>query len=297
MNCSSVPLSILRALAGCPHHSSPTAFGPAENSPSDLICSACGRAFPLRGGKAFFSEPPADIDASEKVDPTDVSHWTAWRKNNFSYLEQRLSSEDPRKVLIDIGAGRASFRSITKGRFAAAIGVDFYPYECVDVIADLTQFLPLIDQSGDIAVATNVLEHLPKPRILLRECYRILKPGGYIIGTVPFLISVHQEPYDFLRYTRYMLELMLHQAGFSRVSVEPLGTPLEVYATMQRLFFDDALASVAHNHKAGLSFDKATIRVARKAENLLLSVLRRITPLSGRSSTAYTEGYGFMGWK
>lgn len=51
------------------------------------------------------------------------------------------------------------------------------------------QDLPYNDSSYDIVLHSDTLEHIPDPIRALEECYRILKPGGYCIFTVPILIE------------------------------------------------------------------------------------------------------------
>jgi SAM-dependent methyltransferase len=50
---------------------------------------------------------------------------------------------------------------------------------------DLTQPLPFEDESVDLVLATEVLEHLPSHAPLLQEIGRILKPGGFFLFSTP----------------------------------------------------------------------------------------------------------------
>jgi hypothetical protein len=42
------------------------------------------------------------------------------------------------------------------------------------------------DESFDLIVSNDVLEHIPSPVRALRECFRVLKPGGTVLATFPF---------------------------------------------------------------------------------------------------------------
>lgn len=91
-----------------------------------------------------------------------------------------------------------------------------------DVIADIAE-LPIADASLDAVLCTEVLEHVRGPHRAAAELHRVLAPGGRILITVPFVGELHEEPYDFQRFTSYGLEALLEDAGFTDVVVRPLG--------------------------------------------------------------------------
>lgn len=187
--------------------------------------------YSVREGRAFFADPPLDTE----IQPEE-RRWTKWKKTNLVYFKRELENEDSSKIIFDVGVGGAPFREIFS-RFKKVIGIDFYPYRHAIIIADLTKPLPFKNACCDIIFMSNVLEHIPNPEKLLLECYRLLTKGGYIIATVPFLVSVHRPPYDFYRYTNFMLERLLRQTGFEEIEVKSLGSPFHVYETIQRQFF------------------------------------------------------------
>lgn len=51
--------------------------------------------------------------------------------------------------------------------------------------ADLNAPLPFADCSFDAVLCSHILEHVDAPIVLLRECWRLLRPGGYLVIGVP----------------------------------------------------------------------------------------------------------------
>ncbi len=52
-------------------------------------------------------------------------------------------------------------------------------------VADASANLPLEDNTAAVVVCSEVLEHIPEPEGMLREVWRILKPGGIAIFSTP----------------------------------------------------------------------------------------------------------------
>jgi len=169
-------------------------------------------------GIIFYIDVVEDIKSSKDVIPTDKNNWSYWRKENYSFLKKELNDFSDDKVIIDLGAGQSDFQELFE-RFEK-YSVDFYPYKGIDVVCDLTKDLPFKDSSVDILIMSNLLEHISEPNNLLNECSRILK--GVILGTVPFLIDIHQRPYDFYRYTDINLKYLLKKHNFRNVNVKPV---------------------------------------------------------------------------
>ncbi len=210
---------------------------------------------------------------------TDRRFWSAWRKANYEYVTRALSTLPSESALYDLGAGSVPFRDILF-RFKYT-GVDFVPFPDVSIVADLTA-LPIPEESADIVTIMNVIEHVPDTKLLFSETHRILNKGGIIIGTVPFLMQVHQEPHDYNRYTKAQLERLLRGAGFSNITVVPLGNAIDVYDTIEMKLF--------------ASIPGILIRLMRTWRRLEMRLLRRV--LGGiPASEILTEGYGFSAKK
>jgi len=180
------------------------------------VCSNCGKTIKVANGIPLFTDVPQTIKPWEKVD-RGPDQGTAWRKSNWRFLESIAADQAPDAKILDVGAGHGDFSEIfNKHEYYA---LDIVPYPEVDLVTDLGQVNPFKQESFDLILLMNVLEHDFESRELLKTIGKILKPGGRIAITVPFLLKVHQEPYDFYRYTPYALEKM---AGLAGLKVESL---------------------------------------------------------------------------
>jgi SAM-dependent methyltransferase len=124
---------------------------------------------------------------------------------------ERLS-RDRRPIVLDIGCGHKPYRDLFPAiqYFGMDRGMDD---SSPDLVGDAL-CLPVKDQSVDIVFAAQVIEHVPKPHLMVQECKRVLRPNGYLILTGPFYWPLHEEPYDFFRFTKYGFEHLLKDAGF-----------------------------------------------------------------------------------
>jgi len=62
--------------------------------------------------------------------------------------------------------------------------------------------IPFEDEYFDAIVCIAVLEHVDNPVDIVKEFFRVLKPGGVVIASVPFLQPEHKIPTDYQRYTK-----------------------------------------------------------------------------------------------
>ena len=128
-------------------------------------------------------------------------------------------------ILFDIGCGEKPYRSLTTDLVSHHFGLDhpgsFHSKSKVDIFGTAYE-TGVADQSIDTILCTVVLEHLERPHEAICEMYRILKPGGYIILSVPLFWHLHEEPRDFFRYTKYGLSHLFKKAGFQVVEINPL---------------------------------------------------------------------------
>lgn len=117
--------------------------------------------------------------------------------------------------LLDAGAGNCpyahlfgtmTYETTDFGKVEKTYG--HLTYEC-----DLAS-IPVESERYDLALLTQVLEHLPDPLAVLKELHRVLRPGHRLWLSQPFYYEEHEQPYDFYRYTQFGLRHLLQTARF-----------------------------------------------------------------------------------
>jgi SAM-dependent methyltransferase len=128
-------------------------------------------------------------------------------------------------TLLDVGSGQSPYREMLTAppsKVESYLGMDFADNHYAAYAHDLTwdgKTIPLSEAAVNCTIATEVLEHCPDPGQVLREIGRVLKPGGLVFLTVPFLWPLHDVPYDEYRYTPFSLERHLREAGFEQIRI------------------------------------------------------------------------------
>ncbi|AFY81403.1 class I SAM-dependent methyltransferase [Oscillatoria acuminata] len=135
---------------------------------------------------------------------------------NESYIKGKL---------VDIGCGTKPYKDLLSPYVTDHIGVDhentIHNKSEIDLIGTAYN-IPIENAIFDSAICTAVLEHLEEPELALKECYRVLKPGGLAIYSVPFIWHIHEEPRDFYRFSKYGLKYLFEKVGFEIVEIKAL---------------------------------------------------------------------------
>jgi SAM-dependent methyltransferase len=129
--------------------------------------------------------------------------------------------------LLDCGCGYAPYYGIYEPVVDEAVWIDWGETEhrnrLLDAEVDLNGPLPFPDASFDSVLLTDVLEHIAAPESLIQEIARILRPRGRLILSVPFMYGLHEQPYDYFRYTEFGLRRLCEQAGLDPDLISPYG--------------------------------------------------------------------------
>jgi SAM-dependent methyltransferase len=122
--------------------------------------------------------------------------------------------------VLDVGCGTQPYRSLF-GRHPY-IGIDVEAsgrtaeHKKPDVFFDGLN-IPFEANEFGLVLCIEVLEHAIEPAHLLAEMFRVLRPGGQLVLTTPFMWGEHEAPYDFRRFSLNGLSRVAEQAGFEVV--------------------------------------------------------------------------------
>ncbi|RYY57146.1 MAG: methyltransferase domain-containing protein [Chitinophagaceae bacterium] len=111
--------------------------------------------------------------------------------------------------LLNIGSSTLHFRTVEQPHIHAnvfarlrpatdVVHLDMKKSEGVDIVGNLMdeQFLASLKSGFDIALCSNLLEHVTEPQLIIDKLEEVVRPGGYIIVSGPYLFPYHNDPID-----------------------------------------------------------------------------------------------------
>lgn len=193
-------------------------------------------------------------------------------KSRRAWLSDKLNAIPLGKTIIDVGAGQGQYRDLCS--HLNYTSQDFCQYDGqgdqrglqkgqwetseIDVESDITS-IPVPENSFDVVMCNEVLEHVPNPILALQEMTRILKTNGDLILTAPFCSLTHFAPhYYFTGFSRYFFEKHLDD-HFKIVEIQPNGNFYEwLGQEIRRIEF---VRNKYGNKKTGILFKLARLAV------------------------------------
>ena len=144
--------------------------------------------------------------------------------------------------VLDFGCGAKPYKELFTNA-TSYIGLDIevsghdHANEQVDVYYD-GKVIPFDNGSFDNVFATEVFEHIFNIDEVLPEIKRVLKTGGQLLITCPFVCPEHEKPYDYARYTSFGIRHLLEKHGFRIKEQIKTGNYIEATAQVQMYFLN-----------------------------------------------------------
>ena len=220
----------------------------------------------------------------------------------------------PGTRLLDLGcgAGRHAFEAARRGAEVVALDADHGELQRVCAVAaamadageiqapasviaaagDATQ-MPFPDDSFDLVIAAEVLEHIPADQRAINEISRVLRPGGIAAVTVPSWLpervcwalsdDYHNVPGGHVRiFTRGELEVKLRRAGLV------VGAHHHAHALHSPYWWLKCAVGVHdENHALASAYHKLLVWDIMRKPTITQLTDRALNPLIGKSLVVY----------
>lgn len=163
---------------------------------------------------------PAEYERMYRYE--DHYWWFVSRRELVASLVDRLQLSRP-AMIVDVGCGTGA-TAVLLQQYGTVIGVDISPLALSwsrrrglnNLLLAAAERLPIAFQSVDVVVATDILEHLDDDVAVLREFHRVLKPGGYVVVTVPaYSILWSEHDLALMHRRRYVARALAKRAQMS----------------------------------------------------------------------------------
>ena len=124
--------------------------------------------------------------------------------------------------VLDVGSGDVSYWYKPSFEGFQYLTADPLPSlsSIVDYNVDVCNLPRDLKDSFGVVLMLESLEHIANPFCAFKSCFRILKPGGFLLCSTVACYGIHKHPADFWRFLPDGLELLMLQAGFLNKGVK-----------------------------------------------------------------------------
>lgn len=191
----------------------------SQNQEVTLKVNSHGKSFYNRANIVSPQSKPA-----EQLEPTEGSY------DKF----RRMVNEGNLRVL-EIGSRVVSPGSSSHRRLfpdaSSYVGFDYYPDDNTDVVGDAHKLSRYFEpESFDAVFSLVVFEHLAMPWVVAAEINKVLKKGGITYHIAPQSWPVHEEPWDYWRYTDHAFRVLFSPPMGFEVIEAKMSNPVRMFS-------------------------------------------------------------------
>jgi len=183
-----------------------------------------------------------------KIFPLDNLVGTKNHIHRSIWIKQKLENLSPDLRILDAGSGTQPYKEFCKhlnyvsqdfneydsNLNSKGVHPDSWEYPKTDIVSDIIE-IPEPNQSFDVILCSEVIEHIPDPVKALQEFRRLLKKSGYLILTAPFCSLTHFAPYHFSTgFNSFFYEYHLNELDFEIIEIKTNGNYFEYLAQEAR---------------------------------------------------------------
>ncbi len=172
-----------------------------------LECTRCGTRYGRTNER--FDLLPSDLATQSGIEHTEnISAW------GYDPIATQVIQAHTDGLVLDAGSG---FKQTI---FEHVVDAEIVGYPSTDVLS-VGEHLPFADGAFDAALSLNVLEHVRDPFRCAAELARVVRPGGTLYASAPFLQPYHGYPHHYYNMTASGLQNLFDDA----FEVEQLTAP------------------------------------------------------------------------
>jgi SAM-dependent methyltransferase len=158
-----------------------------------------------------------------KIIQLRMKRWT--RAGLYDFIEENLKLHKSEKILVIGGFGQVLNLINKKIPNKNVKTLDIQLAHRPDYLLDISDpsLIGLIQEKFDQIICIEVLEHVPNYELALSNIYKLLNNNGVIIASTPWVIPLHDQPYDFHRFTWFEIKRILQKNNFEEILIECRG--------------------------------------------------------------------------
>jgi SAM-dependent methyltransferase len=196
-----------------------------------------------------------DMQLNDQWFAGTIFHAAYWPRRRVRNL---IASRAPlaRGILLDVGCGMKPYVELFAPYVDRQIGLDYSPTSghrgnAADVCGDAAA-IPFRADSVDTVISISVLEHVEDPDAVVGEIARVVRTGGLIMMTTPFVFPVHATA-DYFRFTAAGAALLMRRHGIDVLEQPPLtGGGLTLVILFNILWFNLGFMSTKWLYPVGV---------------------------------------------